>query len=77
MSTSNAENPLFRCQKCNRFVPPIKRPALFFLLIPGLWIPYLIYYSFFKSPECVYCGYQFKRSELKPELEESMGDAVE
>ncbi len=75
MSTTKTENPLFQCQKCNRLVPPIKRPS-----IAGVWflsLIYLVYYYFFKKSECVYCGYHFKRSDLKSELEKTKGVLVE
>lgn len=71
IETPIKEKTLFQCKQCERFVPPIKRPGLFFLWFPGLWLPYLIYYYFFKKPECVYCGYQFKNADLKLELVEA------
>ncbi len=63
MSDEIVKKGLRQCKGCGRLVPPIKRPSLWPLFIPPVWLPYMIYYWFFKSPECVYCGYLFKEEE--------------
>jgi len=54
---------LYKCPRCGRVVPAIKRPSVAGVLFLA-WI-YLIYYYFFKKPECVYCGYKFTKLDLR------------